>query len=249
MRGRTVWLGCSILLISTAGCAADPGAGAGEQVATPAVGSPDGEAKPSSRREAGPRKPGGQRPKGERSTVLGPAPTPKGGQPAPSARSGPPGGLASGASGSRSDPSGDPDRSGDAPAYADIRRATLRGTPRTLTLTLRVDGEIPKALPEGADMTMNFRLDLRGDNDHQIYAIGGRDGWRADLDNSASFPGRFSIAGDSFAFELPWRRLGGRATFRWEAETAWTYTPSGPLAETEFAFDRVPEYEAARYPE
>jgi hypothetical protein len=98
-------------------------------------------------------------------------------------------------------------------------------------------------------MTMNFRLDMKGSEEHQIYALGGSDGWQADLDNSGSFPGRFVIAGDSFVFELPWSRLGGAKRFRWESETAWTKKPSSPLGQTEFSFDRVPEFEPARFPE
>lgn len=125
----------------------------------------------------------------------------------------------------------------------------MQGTARTLKLILRVDGAIERSLADGTDMTVNFRLQMRGREEHEIYAIGTDEGWRADLDNSGSFPGRFALAGDSFVFELPWARLGGPTRLRWEAESAWTRSPSGPLAQTEFAFDRVPEYETARYPE
>jgi len=230
--------------IACSGSSEDPAAG---QVATPAPGSPgvvggeegsgDGRSGKKARRPRATQEPSGR--------GAGPGSSPSGSGP-DSHRPGPGPALAVAF---RSDPSGDTDRDGDPPAYTDIRRALLQGRGRTLRLTLRVDGPIDETLPEGTDMTVNFRLDLRGDDDYQIYAVGGREGWRADPANSGRFPGRFLISGDRFVFELPWSALGGPARLRWEAETAWTRTPSGLLAQTEFAFDRVPEYEAASYPE
>lgn len=240
----------SLLFVLLAACSS-PDDGLGRQrVATPAVGSPapaaDGTASPGdsapdrrSRGEeaaaASPRPAPGRSPGGDSPGSLGP-PASYGPRPAVG-------------SAFRADPSGDGDREGSPPAYADIRRATLKGTRRMLTLTLRVDGPIERSLPEGSDMTANFRLERRGGRDHQIYVIGTSSGWEADLDNTGSFPGRFALAGDRFVFQLSWSRLGGPARLRWEAETAWTRTPSGPLGQTEFAFDRVPEYEPASYPE
>lgn len=232
-----------LLTLSTA-CSSDgPGP---QRVASPAVGSP-------AREGASPRATaaGAEEPRGEPATSRTRRPDPSPGRASPGSL-GPPesyGSRPAVASAFRADPSGDGDREGDPPPYADIRRATLKGSGRTLRLTLRVDGPIERSLPEGTDMTVNFRLELGRDRNHQIYAVGGREGWRADLDNSGRFPGRFVVSGDRFVFELPWSRLDGPARLRWEAETAWTRASSGPLGQTEFAFDRVPEYEPASYPE
>jgi len=240
-------IGLATLLLVIAGCSASPDAAAPNQVATPAMGSPEAKASPSVKgaQEPGPsKKPpasrGSNRPgdKGGAKPTSGQSPSPAKGTSAPAV-----------ASASRADPSGDADGSEDPPPYTDIRAAALRGEGGALTLTLRVDGPIERSLAEGTDMTVNFRLDRKRGRDHQIYAIGTSQGWRADLDNSGSFPGRFTISNDRFVFELPWKRLGGASRLRWETETAWTKAPSGPLGQTEFAFDRVPEHEPAIYPE
>ncbi len=119
-----------------------------------------------------------------------------------------------------------------------------------MRFSLRVDGPIPpERTEEGVDMTASFHLRMRGGDEHQIYAIGSNSGWKADLDNSGSFPGRFALDGDTFVFELPWARLGGVSRFTWLAQTSWTRAPEGALVETEFAFDQVPEHEKASYPD
>ena len=247
MNRRMLAAGWSFFFVLGVACSGSPGGSPAQQVATPAPGSSEVAGDGAGGEGSTGRK--GRRPRPTETPTSGPGGSGSspdhGGEKQPK-RLGPPPAAATAV---RSDPSGDTDRSGEPPAYTDIRRAILQGAGRTLRLTLRVDGDIAETLAEGSDMTVNFRLDLKGSNDHQIYAVGGRDGWRADLDNSGRWPGRFAVAGDRFVFELDWSRLGGPARLRWEAESAWTKSPSNPLAQTEFAFDRVPEYEPAPYPD
>ena len=160
------------------------------------------------------------------------------------------GGGAATASASRSDPSGDGDRQGDPPGYADIRRAAVTGAGEAIRFTIGVDGDIPRGgTGEGENLTASFHLRMRDGDRHQIYAIGSSNGWRADLDNSGRFPGRFALEGDRFVFELSWERLGGTRRLEWLAQTSWTRSAEGPLDETDYAFDQVPEHENASYPE
>lgn len=162
-------------------------------------------------------------------------------------KEGPPA-LAGAPSSSRSDPRADGDSSGERPGYVDIRRATIAGSKRTVSFAIRVAGAIPRPLEErGSNMTASFRLDMPDGSTHNIYAIGDDRGWRAEFDGG-SFPGRFSIAGDVFVWDLHSGAIGARR-FRWFAQTAWTRSASGPLGETDYYFDRVPEFEAANYPE
>lgn len=154
------------------------------------------------------------------------------------------------ASASRSDPSGDGDRQGDPPGYADIRRAAVTGAGEAVRFTIGVDDLIPRGgTGQGENLTASFHLRMRDGDEHQIYAIGSSSGWRADLDNSGRFPGRFALDGDRFLFELTWEHLGGVRRLKWLAQTSWTRSAEGPLDETDFAFDQVPEYERASYPE
>ena len=240
----------AMLVLATACSSAAPdaaGGAAAEPVASPDDSLPGGVKKPARRPGSGKAgRPSGERNPGSGGHVGATSPRDRGpDRSEPGTR--PAAGVAS-ASAAFPDPSGDGDREGDPPAYADIRRAALKGTGRTLRLILRVDGTIPEALPDGSDVTVNFRIERKGAGDHQIYAIGGSSGWSAYLDDSGSFPGRFEIVDDRFVFELAWSELGGPARLRWEAESAWTDSPSGPLDQTEFSFDRVPEYRTAFYP-
>lgn len=98
-------------------------------------------------------------------------------------------------------------------------------------------------------MIVNFQLEMRERADHQIYAFGDAEGWTADFNGARSSRSRFAIVRDRFVFELPWKELGGPARFKWLAQTSWTRSPDGPLSQTQFAFDQVPEYEEASYPE
>lgn len=157
--------------------------------------------------------------------------------------------LASGFA-SRPDPAGDGDREGETPGYADLRRATVQGRGAAARFTVTVDGPIPAAgTGDGTYMTASFRLRMQRGREHQIYVTGDKHGWKPDLDNRGHFPGRFSIAGDRFIFELPWSELGGPSRFTWLTRSSWTRSSSGPLDQIDFAFDQVPEYEDASYPE
>ena len=154
------------------------------------------------------------------------------------------------ASASRPDPSGDGERQGETPSYTDIRRAAIQGLGKTVRFSITVDGAIPGGGTEdGEDMTASFRLQMPDGDEHQIYALGSPSGWSADFDNTGRFPGRFAIEGDRFVFELPWSRLGGPDRFKWLAQTSWTRSPDSPLDDVRFAFDQVPEYERASYPD
>lgn len=156
--------------------------------------------------------------------------------------------VAQGPTSSRSDPRADGDSSGERPAYVDIRRASVAGTKRTAIFAIRVEGSVPRPLEDsGSNMTANFRLDMPDGSTHNLYAIGDHREWRGEYDGGP-VPGDFSISDDLFVWEIRWNAIGGRS-FRWFAQTAWTRSTSGPLGKTDYYFDRVPEFEAAPYPE
>lgn len=149
----------------------------------------------------------------------------------------------------RSDPPGDDHRQGQAPTYSDIRKATISGPGSTISFTLETDASPPQRLAEGIDMTARFHFKMSDGEEHHIYAMGGKKGWKPDLDNSGEFPGRFELDGNRFVFELPWTRLGGPSSFKWLAQTSWTRWPEDDADDPDFAFDQVPEYQKASYPE
>lgn len=149
---------------------------------------------------------------------------------------------------SRSDPRADGDSSGERPSYVDIRRASIAGTKRMAVFAIRVEEAIPRPLEgSGSNMTASFRLEMPDGSTHNLYAIGDHREWRGEYDGGP-VPGNFSISGDLFVWEIRWSAIGGRS-FGWFAQTAWTRSTSGPLGETDYYFDRVPEFEAASYPD
>lgn len=124
----------------------------------------------------------------------------------------------------------------------------ITGSQTRVSFAIKVTGAVPKPLPDGgSDMTASLRLDMPDGSTHNLYAIGDNRRWRAQFDGGP-FPGTFAISGEVFVWEMKWSVLNARR-FRWVAQTAWTRSGSGPLGETDYYFDRVPEFEAAEFPE
>lgn len=152
-----------------------------------------------------------------------------------------------GPSASRSDSQGDGDRHGGPPRYPDIRRATISGGKNALHLAIQVSEAIPRRLGRGVNMTAHFRLDMPDGSEHRITAVGDAEGWTAEVDGRRL--AGFSIERDIFVFQVRRRALGGASSFRWFANTAWTGAPTGHEGDRSYYFDRVPELEAASFPE
>lgn len=139
-----------------------------------------------------------------------------------------------------------PDAADDAglttPSRADLAAVEMADDGTSLRVTVSMHGEVPAVLDDGE--VMGVGVDLfrsEGESDHQLFADGGTDGWRAFLqtpDGFVDYPGRFAVGGRSIVFQLPWSSVGGRAPFEVRAFVDWS-RPQVVVAES--GGDRAPE--------
>jgi hypothetical protein len=146
---------------------------------------------------------------------------------------------------SRGDSASDGEGNGDTPNYAEMTRASVRGTGENVELTVTFAEALPQAMPDGNTfMAVGFRFEGKREKPY-VYADGDRSGWTPGVSSSDSYPGEFSVSGNKMIFTLPWSALGGAQKFKWYANDSWV--KSG-LVTTSYLFDEVPNLERAHYP-
>lgn len=102
----------------------------------------------------------------------------------------------------------------EAPRYADVMRMRIETEGDLLRVTVDVDGDIPTRLGEGevAGLGVDLFSGAGPESEHQLFADGGSDGWRAFLQTPEGFvayPGSFGVGGQRLVFEVPWSAIGG----------------------------------------
>lgn len=142
------------------------------------------------------------------------------------------------------------DTSGDeAPAYADIKRATITSDGSSLSLALDFADELPAHIQEKGTLIAGFGLQADDQNPQYAFILQGtKDGWDAIFQKNGEqspFRGDFVTEGSTATFTAPWRMVGGVREFRWGASLRWFASdPSGAVLQ---AADRVPEGDPATF--
>jgi hypothetical protein len=103
----------------------------------------------------------------------------------------------------------------EAPPYADLTRIRYESVGDRLRVTVEVAGDVPARLQDGEVVGLGIDLYSSGgeESDHQLFADGGSDGWRAFLhtpEGFVAYPGTFGMGGRRLVFEVPWAAVGGR---------------------------------------
>jgi hypothetical protein len=163
-----------------------------------------------------------------------------------------PGGSASGkastASAGLTDRIGDTESSEDPPAYTDIVAAGIEGSGQTLRLTITVNDQVPRRMPD-ADTFFSVDTTIDGEGKpYSVYADGTANGWTAYVSHdgeSRKLPNVFHIEGATTVIEVPWNVIGGQRRFRWSAQTSWSRST---LTRTYYSFDEASRGNGARYP-
>jgi hypothetical protein len=152
------------------------------------------------------------------------------------------------ASAALTDRVGDTESSEDPPAYTDIVAAGIQGGAETVRLTITVNDQVPKRMPD-ADTFFSVDTSIEGKGKpYSVYADGTANGWTAYVTHGGDtrkLPGAFHIEGDTTVIEVPWSVIGGQRRFRWSAETSWSRTT---LTSTYYSFDEASRPNGARYP-
>ena len=144
------------------------------------------------------------------------------------------------------DPAGDTHSQGDAPAYLDLRSASIEGYQEEALLRATFSTALPKRMP-ARDTFMRIGFRLQGeDRDIAIGVSSDHRGWSASINAGDDFPGSLQIRGSVLIILLPWEDIGGRGGFLWQATSNWSRASEGG---TEFGFDSVPDERLQRYRE
>lgn len=127
--------------------------------------------------------------------------------------------------------------------YGDLTRVVFESQSDTLRVTVEVAGDLPARLGDGEVMGIGVDL-FAGDgreSDHQLFADGGSDGWRAFLQTPEGFvayPGSFGMGGRRLVFEVPWSAVGGRGEREASVFLDWSRERLPLNAQS---FDRAPD--------
>ena len=140
----------------------------------------------------------------------------------------------------------DAEYSGDVPAYAEIRAASIRERGSQIVMEVVLDDAIPDRMEDDATaMTVEVRFE-RGGEETFVYAEAEADGWEAYARGPRSSRPKpeLILAASTITFTLA-RTSAPRAPFAWVASMSWT---RGTETDTYFAFDTAPNHGRARHP-
>lgn len=94
------------------------------------------------------------------------------------------------------------------PAWADLTAVEFVEIGNDLRVTLRFDGELPAAPPEGEVPLVGVNI---GNDGYQLFVEGGGQAWAAYLDTPEGFvayPGTFELAGSAMVLQVPFNAVG-----------------------------------------
>lgn len=142
------------------------------------------------------------------------------------------------------DPPSDAENQGDTPDYIDITRASVSDRGGEAVFTVTFAGDVPQAMPDNNTFSyIGFTLKGRG-KDRSVSASCSDEGWEPATDKEGSFPGEFSVRGNSIHWVVPWSAVGGRDRFIWYADSSWTRSTT---LHTYWAFDTAPDGQDATF--
>ncbi|HEX2295025.1 MAG TPA: hypothetical protein VHN37_06915 [Actinomycetota bacterium] len=148
------------------------------------------------------------------------------------------------------EPDPDADTEGVAPEFADILSTRVEGAGPDLRVVLTFRGELPQQMPDDKTyMVAGFGM-TGPKGQSQGYAFGASadtTGWKAygGAKDKRSFPGDFTVAGDTITFTIPWRAVQGPRQFEWYAQASWFKSLAGT---THYSLDALPNDGPAKYP-
>lgn len=148
------------------------------------------------------------------------------------------------------EPDPDADKEGVAPEFADVRSTRVEGAGPNLKVTLTFWGQLPQKMPDDQTyMVAGFGL-TGPKGQSQGYAFGASadtKGWTAygGGKDGRTFPGEFSVTGDTVVFMIPWSAIEGPRPFEWYAQASWFKSLAGT---THYSLDALPNDGPAKYP-
>lgn len=143
-----------------------------------------------------------------------------------------------------SDPRGDLEGEGDAPAFADVTQATLEMTGGLLSVSFDLAGRLPARM-SGSETATVIGIDIAaGRANLSVYAEGSANGWRL-RSNRGTDDIDLSIEGRRASFDIPTSLFGNARRFNWDGYSSWT---KSTFTETEYYFDQAPDLPPARFP-
>ncbi len=221
----------------------------------------DGEKKPGAkkkrRRDAAGSKKGGKNttPGATGGSEASPPPA-QGGAAAPSgggfASSGPPSPVdrsLARRSASVDDSPNDAQKEGVVPPYAELVGASIQGLGQQFEMRLDFGGNVPdRTEDKNTIMVIGFGISAGGNDTYGFTAQASPEGWKAYAGakhQARKFPGEFRVQGSSIVMRVPWKFIDGPREFKWQVNSTWFKSIANT---THYAFDMVPDKQAAQFP-
>lgn len=148
------------------------------------------------------------------------------------------------------EPDPDAEKSGIAPDFADILSTQVEGAGPNVRITLTFRADLPDKMPDDQTYMVAGIGMTPPKGRSQGYAFGASadmNGWTpygAGKDGK-SYPGEFSLSGDTVVFTIPWAAIEGPRSFEWYAQTSWFKSVAGT---THYSLDALPNDGPAKYP-
>jgi hypothetical protein len=137
-----------------------------------------------------------------------------------------------------------------APVYADAVAVDIVDTGSSVSVTVRLNGPLPKALASGEveGIGVNLTPTDASATSYQLFADGESDGWFGYLevgDHFIAYPGTLDRSGASIVFVVPWSSLDNLRTGTVDAFVDWSKPSS--LTAARSSSDRMPNNGTAAF--
>jgi hypothetical protein len=131
----------------------------------------------------------------------------------------------------------------------DLAELAAREDGSSLAIRVRLHGALPPTTKTGEVYGVAVDLYRKSDieSDYQLFAEGASDGWFAYLqtpDGFVAYPGRFTVAGNTLDFTIPWTAIGGRKATKYTVFLDWSQKA---LPLNKAASDRMPDSGAGAF--
>ena len=152
-------------------------------------------------------------------------------------------------SASAQDGSNDAQKEGLTPAYAELLGASIQGLGQQFEMRLDFGGNVPdRTEDKNTIMVIGFGISAGGNDTYGFTAQASPEGWKAYAGakhKARKFPGEFRVEGQSIVMRVPWKFIDGPREFKWQVNSTWFKSVANT---THYAFDMVPDKEAAQFP-
>ena len=108
------------------------------------------------------------------------------------------------------------------PDWSDLRSVELVEVGNDVRVTLRFEGELPAAPPEGEVPLIGVDI---GEEGYQLFVEGGGQSWAAYLDTPegfAEYPGSFQLVGSALVLQVPFSAVGSPTRAQVRAFVEWS---------------------------